>query len=184
MTHLLRFDDLQAILHQRLASLPDHRQPSPNTRYTIQDAVCGAFGVFFTQSPSFLEYQRRLQHTKGRNNAQTLFGVTQMPCDNQIRTLLDPLAPSHLEPVFIEVFTRLAQHHMLDSFRVLGDQLLVALDGTNYFASQTIQALVGFQGRGCAVRLSNLILVILSSLKRLFFNGLKKALHYSDNVGA
>jgi hypothetical protein len=34
------------------------------------------------------------------------------------------------------------------------------------------------------VRLSNLILVILSSLKRLFFNGLKKALHYSDNVGA
>jgi hypothetical protein len=53
MTHLLRFDDLQAIFHHSIAHLPDHRQPSPNTRYTIQDAALGAFGIFFTQSPSF-----------------------------------------------------------------------------------------------------------------------------------
>src|SRR6266704_6094844 len=117
MTHLLRFDDLQAILPQSIDHLPDHRKPSPNTRYTIQNAVLGAFGIFFTQSPSFLEYQRRLQHTKGRNNAQTLLGVTQIPCDNQIRTLLDPLAPSHLEPVFVELFKGLEQYRMLDPFR-------------------------------------------------------------------
>ena len=118
------------ILHRRIAHLPDHRKPSPNTRYAIQDAALGAFGIFFTQSPSFLEYQRRLQHTKGHNNAQTLFGVEQIPCDNQVRTLLDPLAPSHLDPVFMEVFEGLEQHRMLTHFRVLGDQLLVALDGT------------------------------------------------------
>ena len=35
MTHLLHFDDLQAILHHSIAHLPDHRKPSPNTRYTI-----------------------------------------------------------------------------------------------------------------------------------------------------
>ena len=79
------------------------------------------------------------QHTKGRNNAQTLFGAAQIPCDNQVRTLLDPLAPSHLDPVFMEIFTGLEQHHMLDHFRVLGDQLLVALDGTTYFSSKTIR---------------------------------------------
>jgi hypothetical protein len=33
-------------------------------------------------------------------------------------------------------------------------------------------------------RLSNLIIVTLSSLKPLFFNGLKKALPFSDNIGA
>jgi hypothetical protein len=146
----LRFDDLQAILHQRIEHVPDHRKPSPNTRYTIQDAVLGAFGIFFTQSPSFLEYQRRLQHTKGRHNAQTLFGVEQIPCDNQVRTLLDPLAPSHLDPVFVEIVKGLEQHHMLDHFRVLGDQLLVARDGTTYFSSKTIH------GPNCLTRqLSN-----------------------------
>jgi hypothetical protein len=139
MTHPLSFDDLQAILYQGLVSLPDSRKPSPNTRYTIQDAALGAFGIFFTQSPSFLEYQRQLQANKGRNNAHTLFGVTKIPCDNHIRTLLDPIVPSHFDPVFVEVFGRLAQHHLFDSFRVLGDQLLVALDGTTYFSSQAIQ---------------------------------------------
>jgi hypothetical protein len=138
MTNPLGFDDLRAILQQRVAQLPDCRK-GRNTQYRLSDAALGAFGLFFTQSPSFLEYQRRLQENKGRNNAHTLCGVTKIPCDNHIRTLLDPIAPSHFDPVFLEVFARLAQHHLLDSFRVLGDQLLVALDGTNYFSSQALQ---------------------------------------------
>ncbi len=85
MTNPLGFDALKDILHRRIAQLPDHRHKGPNTRYAIQDAALGAFGIFFTQSPSFLEYQRRLQHTKGHNNAHTLLGVEQIPCDNQVR---------------------------------------------------------------------------------------------------
>src|SRR5215831_18473558 len=138
MTNPLGFDVLKDILHRQIAPLPDHRQKGPNTRYAIQDAALGAFGIFFTQSPSFLEYQRRLQHTQGHNNAQTLLGVEQIPCDNQVRTLLDPIAPRHLDAVFVEVFEGLEQHRMLAHFRVLGDQLLVALDGTTYFSSKAI----------------------------------------------
>ena len=138
MPQPLSFDHLQEILRQHTAGLPDLRKPSPNTRYQIANVALGAFGIFFTQSPSFLEYQRRLQHTKGHNNVHTLLGVEQIPCDNQVRTLLDPIAPSHLDAVFLEVFKALEQHHMLAHFRVLGDQLLVALDGTHYFSSQAI----------------------------------------------
>jgi len=138
MTHPLGFEALKGILHRRIAQLPDHRNKGPNTRYAIQDAALGAFGIFFTQSASFLEYQRRLQHTKGHNNTHTLLAVEQIPCDNQVRTLLDPIAPSHLDAVFVEVFEGLEQHRMLEHFRYLGDQLLVALDGTNYFSSKAI----------------------------------------------
>ena len=118
--------------------MPDYRQVSPNPRYAIQDAARGAFGIFFTQSPSFLEYQRRLQHAKGHNHAQTLFDVAQMPCDNQGRTRLDPIAPSSLDAVFVERFGGLAQRRMLTHVRTLGDPLLGALDGPTYFASQAI----------------------------------------------
>jgi hypothetical protein len=138
MTHPLRCEDLQSILHQRIDQLPDHRQEGPNTQYRIRDAALGAFGIFFTQSPSFLDYQRTLQHNTGHNNAHTLLGVEQIPCDNQVRKLLDPIAPSHFDLVFVEVFERLEQHRMLAHFRVLGDQLLVAMDGTNYFSSKTM----------------------------------------------
>ena len=138
MTQPLSFDHLQAILHQHTAALPDVRKPSPNTRYTIQHAALGAFGIFFMQSPSFLEYQRQLHHRQGRDNAQTLFGVEPIPCDNQVRNLLDPVAPSYFNPVFFEVFEHLEQQHYLDSFRVLDHQLLVSLDGTQYFSSKKL----------------------------------------------
>ena len=71
MTRPLSFDHLQAILRQHTAGLPDVRKPSPNTRYTIQNAALGAFGIFFMQSPSFLEYQRQLNQRQGHDNAQT-----------------------------------------------------------------------------------------------------------------
>jgi len=77
-------------------------------------SVLGAFGIFFMQSPSFLEYQRQINQRQGRDNAQTLFGVEPIPCDNQIRTLLDPIAPSSFHPVFFEVFAHLEQQHLLE----------------------------------------------------------------------
>jgi hypothetical protein len=146
MTPPLSFDILQSILHQRLAQLPDHRKAGPNTQYRIHDAALGALGIFFPQSPSFLDYQRTLQQTKGHNNAHTLVGVEQIPCANQVRKLLDPLAPSQLDPVCVEVFERLEPHRMWAPFRVLGDQLLVAMDGTNSFASKTLH------GQNCLTR--------------------------------
>ena len=138
MTNPLSFDDLQGIIHRHIDPLPDYRKKGPNTRYRIQDAALGAFGIFFTQSPSFLAYQRTLQQNKGQNNVHTLLGVEQIPCENQIRKLLDPIAPSHLDAVFVEVFEGLEQHRLLANFRSLGDQLLVALDGTNSFSSKAM----------------------------------------------
>jgi hypothetical protein len=138
MSQPLSFDHLQAMLRQHTAGLLDVRKPSPNTRYTVQNAALGAFGIFFMQSPSFLAYQRHLNQQQGRDNAQTLFGVAPIPCDNQIRQLLDPVAPSSFNPVFFYVLAHLEQQHMLAPFRVLNHQLLVALDGTQYFASQAL----------------------------------------------
>jgi len=53
----LVFDHLVQALHQQLASLPDYWK-GKNTWDAVKDAALGAFAVFFTQSPSFLAYQR------------------------------------------------------------------------------------------------------------------------------
>ena len=62
----------------------DKRQ-GPNLRYTLADAVLSAFACFFLQSPSFLAFQRRMQHRQSRSNCQTLFGMQGIPSDGQIR---------------------------------------------------------------------------------------------------
>jgi hypothetical protein len=101
-------------------------------------------------SPSFLASQRQLQASQGRQNAQTLLRVQTLPCDNQRRTRLAPRAPPHFDPIFLEVFARLAQPPLCESFRVLREQLWVALDGTTSFSSQAIH------GPNCLTRqLSN-----------------------------
>lgn len=47
-------------------NLLDPRKTSNGTKYSMGDIAMGAFGVFFTQSPSFLAYQTDLQ--KGQNS--------------------------------------------------------------------------------------------------------------------
>ena len=61
-----------------------------------------------------------------------------IPCDHQIRTWLDPVAPAQLFPVFAEVYAALEGAGPRLSWRVFADQRLIALDGTDYFASQEI----------------------------------------------
>ncbi len=137
MTGPLGFDALVQALHQVLDQLPDARR-GKNTTYTLKDAALGAFAVFFTQSPSFLAHQQTLRQAKGVSNAEHLFGMTQIPCDNQIRTLLDRVPPDQFCPVFPAVTRALVTTGAIAPFRVLDDTLLIALDGTQYFSSQRI----------------------------------------------
>lgn len=80
----LEISELIKFLRQELHDLPDARKPGNNTKYQIEDAVLGAFSVFFTQSPSFLEHQRLMKSSKGKDNASSLFSLNEIPCDNQI----------------------------------------------------------------------------------------------------
>jgi hypothetical protein len=120
------------------AGLPDARDKSNNRRYEIEDAALAAFAVFFTQSPSFLDSQIRMQKLQGKNNATSLFGVHDIPCDNQIRKTLDPVPPETLFPLMAEIGDNLYRHGLLDAFRSPDDTFLIALDGTDFFSSQKI----------------------------------------------
>lgn len=74
---LLSFTTLLGWMNSVIAQMNDPRQPSNGKKYTVKDAVLSAFSVFFMQSESFLEHQRQMQTRRGRDNAQTLFGVEQ-----------------------------------------------------------------------------------------------------------
>jgi hypothetical protein len=134
----ISLDQLLGPLFEQFQQLPDHRR-GQNKQYQIADAAKGAFAVFFTQSPSFLAHQQAMQQTKGRSNAESLFQIDEIPSDNQIRTLLDPISPRQLFGVFDMVYQQLEQAGELADYRVLGNQLLISLDGLSYFSSKKIQ---------------------------------------------
>jgi hypothetical protein len=131
------FETVVEKIRERLASLPDGRK-GKNKRYTVADATLSAFGVFFTQTPSFLSYQRKMATQKGKSNSQSLFGVHEIPSDNQIRNLLDGVPPRAIFPIFEEIWQVLEEAGQVEQFRDVKQTLLVALDGTEYFSSEKI----------------------------------------------
>jgi hypothetical protein len=142
---VLTLNDITQQIRDTFETFIDPRRGN-NTRYTMVDAALSAFSVFFMQSPSFLEYQRSLDQAQGKNNAQTLFGVHQIPSDNQIRNLLDATPPAMVKPTFRYLFNALNQAGVVDGYRSVNDTLLLALDGTEYFSSSNLHC------AGCSTR--------------------------------
>jgi hypothetical protein len=119
------------------ASFPDKRRGG-DVIYSMADIGLSAFSLFFMQSESFLSYQRGLEEGRKTSNCQSLFGMKAIPTDNHIRSMLDPVDPSHLQPAFDDVLGALRRHGGLAPFQRLGGRLLIALDGTEYFCSQKL----------------------------------------------
>jgi hypothetical protein len=131
------FDELVTEIRQSFEGLPDHRT-GENTRYEIKDAAVSAFGIFFTQSSSFLAYQRLMEKAKGRSNVQSLFGAENIPSDTQIRNLLDGQDPELLYGVFEKGHEALVASGQMAAFSSYGGQYLISCDGTGTISSQKI----------------------------------------------
>lgn len=129
--------ELIKFLDQELNELPDNRKGN-NKKYAVKDAVIAAFSVFFTQSPSFLQHQRLMKPKKGKDNAKSLFGLSEIPCDNQIRNLLDPISAKTVFSTFKTVYEWSKNHLIIEQFKYLDNQILLALDGTEYYSSKKL----------------------------------------------
>jgi hypothetical protein len=64
--------------------------------------------------------------------------IEKIMSDNQIRNLLDPVAPTHLIPVFTQIYEHLKEAGFIESYRCLNNGLLIALDGVCYHSSKEI----------------------------------------------
>lgn len=129
--------ELIEFLNEELNQLPDKRTGS-NKKYSIKNAVLAAFSVFFTQCPSFLQHQRLMKEKRSKDNAQSLFGLEEIPCDNQIRTLLDPIPAATVFGSFKSVYKWLEETGAINEFDYLDNQILLTLDGTEYYHSKNL----------------------------------------------
>jgi len=88
------------------------------------------------------EGQRNMQTRRGSNNAQTLFGIEDIPCDSHIRNIrnmLDPLEPECLFDMFDEMYRVSKECGLLEAMRqtTFDNSQMIALDGAHYFSSQS-----------------------------------------------
>jgi hypothetical protein len=119
------------------AKVPDSRD-GHDQKYEISDALKAAFGVFFFQFPSLLQFMRAMQEKQKRNNISSLMKIDRLPSDTRIKTLPDGIDPKYLSPVFNKTLKIADGKGIIDNYRVLGGRVLPALDGVRYHSSEKI----------------------------------------------
>jgi len=133
----LSFNALRKVLSRRFLEIPDFRQEG-KVEHTIHDVLMSGFAMMFYQDSSLLQFQQKLQEALHRNNLQTLFQVTSIPKDSQMREVIDEVESRELEPLFEEFFRPLQRGKHLKEYRVLKDYYVVSMDGSEYFSSDKI----------------------------------------------
>lgn len=133
----LNFNGLMTKFNRIITCFPDKRR-GKNISKSLRDAALCGFSLFFTQSPSFLAYQTLMREAEGMDNAQSLFGITEILSDNHIRDLLDGVPPSLVSPLYFEIVEGLFQAGYLKEFSSYKDNILLGLDGVQYYGSEKI----------------------------------------------
>ena len=128
----LSADALFRLVHSGFARLPEHRLD--DTEISLTDALMSAFAMFSLKAPSLLAFDKE----RAEGNLHTIYGIARVPCDAHMRTILDPVSPKVFRPVFTSVFRQLQRGKALEPLVFLDGHYLLALDGTEYFSSQTI----------------------------------------------
>jgi len=94
--------------------------------------------VFGLKCPSLLQFDQQRRDPIVDYNLHTLYGVDQVPCDSQLRTILDPIDPLYLRPAFKAVFAQAQRGKVLEDYVFFNGRYLMALDGTHFFASSSV----------------------------------------------
>lgn len=118
--------------------------PRKDPDIPLADALMSACAMFSLKCRSLLAFDKQ----RRAGNIRRLFGVGKVPCDSQMREILDPVDLEELRPAFSDIFRQVQRGGALRRFQFLGRYYLVSLDGTQYFQSEKVHC------DGCLVKTS------------------------------
>jgi hypothetical protein len=106
-----------------------------NQVIALADALMSAFAMFSLKDPSLLAFDNR-RTTDG--NLKRLYRIKTIPCDTQMRTILDEVDPEELRPHYKAIFRQLQRGKVLEKLVFMDDSYLFTMDGTGYFSSKQV----------------------------------------------
>ena len=125
----LSADTLFLLVHAGFGRILDCRAPGADV--SLRDALMSAFAMFSLKDPSLLAFDQR----RNDENLRSVYHIESIPCDTHLRTILDPVDPESLRPLFKDVFRQLQRGKALEPFVFYEGCYLLSLDGTGYFSS-------------------------------------------------
>jgi hypothetical protein len=132
----LNADALLKQARKEFDKLQDHR--ASNSKITLTDALMSALAMFHLKDQSLLSFDKRRQEEP--ENLHSIYSIGQIPCDSQMRTILDGVNPESLRPVFCSVFRHLQRGKNLEAMTYLDGYYLLSGDGTGFYSSSEVSS--------------------------------------------
>jgi len=133
----LNFSALRKSMSACFSNIKDNHQQNKCV-FSQHDVLMSAFACMYFQDPSLLHFQKRLEQKYQRNNLKTLFNVSNIPRDSQLRDRLDSVSGEAFADIFKDFFERLRRHKHLENYAILPNVLMCTIDGTQYHSSKTV----------------------------------------------
>jgi hypothetical protein len=122
---------------ENLATIKDAR--AANSSNTIVDVMLSGLACMYYQSPSLLEFQRKMEKKEQRNNLRSMFTVQTLPTDQGMRNIIDQVdSETAFRPIFEELFNKLQRGKHLEQYQTLPGKYLLNVDGTQYYSSDKV----------------------------------------------
>lgn len=132
----LNADALIQLMREDFRKIPDHR--AGNAKISLDDALMSALAMFQLKDPSLLAFDKRRREEP--ENLHTIWGIADIPCDSQMREILDPLALSSLRAPFRSAFRQLQRGKDFEKMAFLDDHYLLSGDGTGFYSSEKVSS--------------------------------------------
>lgn len=142
--HNLTLEATIELCGKKFKQLTDERS---DFHYPLHDTLMSGLAMMFFQHPSLLSFQRSMEKKRQRSNLETIFGVSRVPSDTQMRQILDGTEIESLRQLLPELFERMRRSGWTGQFRTevpmangqIEQYYTMPLDGTDYFHSTKIQ---------------------------------------------
>lgn len=105
-------------------------------KISMEDTLMSSYAMFSLKDPSMLAFEER--RLAQEHNLKTVYKLRAIPCDSQMRTILDPVPPDELRPAHNNVLHALQRGKALERMQYLEEGYLMPLDGTGYFSSEKL----------------------------------------------
>ncbi|VAX37867.1 hypothetical protein MNBD_UNCLBAC01-734 [hydrothermal vent metagenome] len=127
----LSADAMFAKLKYIFSKIPEHHQG--DIKIPLADVMMSAFAMFSLKDPSLLAFDERRESEP--TNLRTIYNIDKIPCDTQMRNILDDADPEDVRAAYKAIFNDLQRGKALEPMVFMEDCYLTSVDGTGYFSS-------------------------------------------------
>ena len=121
------------LVYSGFEKVTDHR--IGDVKIALTDALMSGFAMFSLKDPSLLAFDKRREQD---GNLKRIYKLESVPCDTQMRTILDDVDLDEVKPSFKDIFRQAQRGKILEDFAFIDNYYLLSVDGTGYFSSKKI----------------------------------------------